>query len=105
MKFEWDPRKSSANQRGGLVKMKRKSTTKKFKSVAAMDRCLETHDLGVIFARQGKVVRPRVKKINLDLPETVINSIDRVANSIGIARQPLIKLWIHEKLREELAAS
>lgn len=66
-----------------------------------MDAYLETHDLSEVFSSRGKVVRSKIKKINLDLPDLVVNKIDRVAKKIGIPRQPLLKLWIHEKLKEE----
>lgn len=67
-----------------------------------MDHYLEAHELSAAFAAQGKVVQPSIKKINLDLPKLVIDNIDKVARKIGISRQPLIKMWIHEKLNEEL---
>jgi hypothetical protein len=81
--------------------MKRKASKKKFRSVKEMDSYLETHDLSEIFKGKGKVVHPLLKKINLDLPTPMIQQIDQIAGQIGIARQPLLKLWIHEKIREE----
>lgn len=80
--------------------MKKKSTAKKFKSLKSMDDYLENHDLGGFFKEQGTVVRPPQKKLNLDLPLAIVQQIDRIADEIGIARQPLIKMWIHEKIRE-----
>ncbi len=83
--------------------MKKKSTKKSFKSNVEMDKYLETHDLSEAFATGGKVVRPKIRKINLDLPDVVIKKIDKIAGQIGVSRQPLLKLWIHEKLKEELS--
>ena len=72
--------------------MKKKSTGKAFKTACEMDHYLETHDLGEFFVARGKVIKSKTKKINLD----------EVAAKIGIARQPLLKMWIHERLKKEL---
>ena len=82
--------------------MKKKSTKKKFKSTKEMDNYLESRDLSSYFKTEGKVVRPPIKKINLDLPVPVIRKIDQIAKEIGISRQPLLKLWIHERIKKEL---
>ncbi|MBF0103804.1 MAG: hypothetical protein HQM16_00630 [Deltaproteobacteria bacterium] len=84
--------------------MKKKSTTKRFKSIHKMDSFLESRDLSSLF-KQGEVVRPLVKKINLDIPLPVLKKIDQIASDIGIARQPLIKIWLYEKIREQLAVA
>ncbi len=83
--------------------MKKNSTKKSFKSVRAMDTYLETADLSVDFAQKGNVKLATTKKINLDLPAAVISQIDTIATQIGVARQPLLKLWIHERLKQEQA--
>lgn len=85
--------------------MKKKSTGKIFKSTKEMDDFLETRDLGKLFTSHEKKVRPKTKKVNLDLPGSILEQIDEVAAKIGISRQPLLKMWIHEKLKEELHVS
>jgi hypothetical protein len=40
------------------------------------------------------------KRVNVDFPQWVINSLDIEAQRIGISRQALIKSWICEKLEE-----
>ena len=40
-------------------------------------------------------------RINLDLPEWMIQRIDRVAGRNGIARQAQIKTWLADKLKAE----
>lgn len=82
--------------------MKKKSTGKAFKTAREMDHYLETHDLGEFFVARGKVIKSKTKKINLDLPDPVVHQVDEVAAKIGIARQPLLKMWIHERLKKEL---
>lgn len=66
-----------------------------------MDEALETEDLSQDFRERGVVRRGLLRKINLDLPESVVQRIDRIATKIGVSRQPLLKIWIHERLREE----
>jgi hypothetical protein len=39
-------------------------------------------------------------RVNLDLPQWMIFSIDRVAGRNGLARQSQIKAWLAEKLKE-----
>jgi len=39
-------------------------------------------------------------RVNLDLPQWMISSIDRVAGRNGLARQAQIKAWLVEKLKE-----
>lgn len=44
--------------------------------------------------------RPGVatKRVNVDFPLWVVESLDRQAQRLGVTRQSLIKLWIAEKL-------
>jgi hypothetical protein len=66
-----------------------------------MDSSLDKMDLSELILQSGKVIKPKVKKINLDLPEDVVKTIDSIAARIGVSRQPLIKLWIHERIQKE----
>ena len=81
--------------------MKKKSFSRKNKTATEMDNALESADLAVDFNERGVVKKPRIKKINLDLPEPVIRQIDIIAGKIGVSRQPLLKIWIHERLKAE----
>ena len=66
-----------------------------------MDAFLENEDLGEVFKRYGKIQKPTIKKINIDLPEWLVKDLDFEASRAGIARQPLVKLWLIQKLEEE----
>ncbi|MFI4918054.1 MAG: type II toxin-antitoxin system BrnA family antitoxin [Legionellales bacterium] len=48
----------------------------------------------------AKAKRPglQVKRINVDLPEWMIQSLDKEAHRIGTTRQSLIKFWVADKL-------
>ncbi|VAW98754.1 Helix-turn-helix protein, CopG family [hydrothermal vent metagenome] len=43
------------------------------------------------------------KRINVDFPSWVIDSLDREARRIGVTRQSIIKLWLVERLEEKAA--
>lgn len=66
-----------------------------------MDQFLESEDLGEIFEQTGELQRPKIKKVNLDLPEWLIRELDKEASRAGVSRQPLIKIWLIQKLEEE----
>ena len=43
------------------------------------------------------------KRINVDFPTWVIDSLDREAGRIGVTRQSIIKLWLVERLEQNAA--
>nr|VFJ74225.1 MAG: hypothetical protein BECKFW1821C_GA0114237_105914 [Candidatus Kentron sp. FW] len=43
------------------------------------------------------------KRINVDFPSWVIDSLDREASRIGVTRQSIIKMWLVERLQTEAA--
>ena len=38
------------------------------------------------------------KRVNVDFPSWVIDSLDREASRVGVTRQSIIKLWLVERL-------
>lgn len=52
----------------------------------------------------SKIKRPNQKqrRINVDFPSWVIDSLDRKANRIDVTRQSIIKLWLVERLEERV---
>ncbi|MFC3851224.1 type II toxin-antitoxin system BrnA family antitoxin [Salinispirillum marinum] len=43
------------------------------------------------------------KRINVDFPTWVVESLDREAARIGVTRQSIIKVWLVERLNAEAA--
>ena len=43
------------------------------------------------------------KRINVDFPSWVVDSLDREASRVGVTRQSIIKLWLVERLEEKAA--
>ena len=44
------------------------------------------------------------RRVNVDFPEWMIESLDKEASRVGVTRQSIIKVWLAERL-EEIAAS
>ena len=42
------------------------------------------------------------RRVNVDFPNWMINSLDRQAKRLGVTRQSIIKMWIGERLKEEM---
>jgi len=40
------------------------------------------------------------KRVNVDFPSWMVQSIDREARRVGVTRQSLIKLWLAERLAQ-----
>ncbi|WP_425390084.1 type II toxin-antitoxin system BrnA family antitoxin [Ekhidna sp.] len=45
------------------------------------------------------------KRVNVDIPQWMINSLDRESKRIGVTRQSLIKMWLADKLEQREKAS
>lgn len=39
-----------------------------------------------------------LKRVNVDLPLWMVESLDREASRVGVTRQSIIKMWLAEKL-------
>jgi len=58
-------------------------------------------DFSKAVKRKDTKLKTATKKVNVDFPEWVIESLDREAKKIGVTRQSIIKVWIAERLKEE----
>ncbi len=43
------------------------------------------------------------KRVNVDFPVWMIDSLDKEARRLGVTRQSIIKVWIAERLQEKSA--
>lgn len=50
-----------------------------------------------------KAVRPNLdqKRVNLDLPIWMIQSLDSEARRVGVTRQSIMKVWLAERIKAE----
>ena len=81
--------------------MKKKSLAK---SSTELDRRFDSgediHNL--IDMSKATVIRPGKKvRITLDIVESLVQDIDEIRKKIGVDRGALIKVWLHEKVKEE----
>ena len=51
----------------------------------------------------GKARRPgqEQRRVNVDFPSWMIESLDREANRLGVTRQSIIKVWIADRLERK----
>ena len=51
--------------------------------------------------------RPGLKqrRVNVDFPDWIIETLDREACRIGVIRQSIIKVWIAERIKDEASSS
>ena len=85
-----------------MVKKKTVKSTKEFDR--RFDDGEDIHDL--IDMSKARIIRHGKKtRITLDVPEELVNEIDRIRESIGVDRGALIKIWLHERLQQEKDAA
>jgi len=76
--------------------MKKKSiTTQEFDAI--FDQGEEIS--GFLDIKTAKRPGLETRRVSVDFPEWMINSLDREATKLGVTRQSVIKFWISEKLR------
>lgn len=64
----------------------------------------DIHDL--IDMSKARITKPgRKVRITLDVAEGLIKEIDQIRERIGVDRGALIKIWLHERLQQENAAT
>ena len=58
------------------------------------------------FLDMSKAERPaqEQRRVNVDFPTLMIDSLDREARRLGVTRQSLIKVWIAERLEKDRPA-
>ena len=50
----------------------------------------------------SKARRPlqKLRRVNVDFPDWMIESLDREASRLGVTRQSIIKVWLAERLEQ-----
>ena len=60
--------------------------------------------LDVLDLTKAKRTMQDQKRVNVDFPAWMIESLDKEASRVGVTRQSIIKVWLAERL-ENLAAN
>jgi hypothetical protein len=53
---------------------------------------------------QAKRVQQAQRRVNVDFPTWMIDSLDREASKLGVTRQSVIKVWLAERLEATASA-
>ncbi len=55
------------------------------------------------FLNLDQAFRPNLeqRRVNLDLPNWMIDSLDQEAKRVGVTRQSIMKVWMSERLKAE----
>ena len=77
--------------------MKAKNFDRKFDSGG---KILDQVDLS-----KARRVGTDAKRVNVDFPAWMVDSLDREARRLGVTRQSLIKLWLADKLAQPVVAA
>jgi hypothetical protein len=75
--------------------MKAKTFDKQFDEGAEITASLD-------LSRSGRVMLEQ-KRVNVDFPTWMIESLDRETGKLGVTRQSIIKVWLAERLEEPAA--
>ena len=59
--------------------------------------------LNALDLSKAKRVMQGQKRVNVDFPAWMIESLDREAGRVGVTRQSIIKVWLAERLEESAA--
>lgn len=76
--------------------MKAKTFDRKFD---AAEKIIDQLDLS-----KARRIGTDPKRVNVDFPGWMVDSLDREARRMGVTRQSLIKLWLAERLGQPTAA-
>lgn len=47
-----------------------------------------------------KMINEETKRVNIDFPAWMVQSLDKEAWHLGVSRQAVIKMWLADKLRD-----
>ena len=53
---------------------------------------------------KAKRVLQQQKRVNVDFPTWMVESLDREAGKLGVTRQSIIKVWLAERLEQARSA-
>ena len=54
---------------------------------------------------KARRVNEQLRRVNIDFPSWVVDSLDKEARRLGVTRQSLVKIWIAEKFKNQESVS
>lgn len=85
-----------------MTTKKTAKTAKKFDR--RFDEGEDIHDL-IDMSKATVIYHGKKVRITLDMAESLVNDIDDIRKEIGVDRGALIKIWLHERVKQEKTAS
>lgn len=64
------------------------------------DKTFETEDVSKHLDLKSAKVRYPIQRINIDIPQEMLEKVDHEAARVGVPRTSLIKLWIAKQVDE-----
>ncbi len=52
---------------------------------------------------KARRIKQQHKRVNVDFPVWMIDSLDKEATRLGVSRQSVIKVWLGERLQQQKA--
>lgn len=49
-----------------------------------------------------RFINEKPKRVNIDFPKWMVQSLDKEAKHIGISRQAVVKMWISDRLKTSI---
>lgn len=56
--------------------------------------------LGYFDTSKIKMINEEPKRVNIDFPSWMVESLDKEARHIGVSRQAVIKMWLAERIQD-----
>lgn len=60
--------------------------------------------VGQLDLSKARRIGTDARRVNVDFPAWMVDSLDREARRLGVTRQSLIKLWLADKLGQPVGA-
>lgn len=53
--------------------------------------------------KRARRINQTARRVNVDFPEWMVESLDKEATRLGVTRQSVIKVWVAERLKGKAA--
>lgn len=80
-----------------MKKLKYKTARKEI-TAEEFDKAFEEGNVSDYLDLKTAKVRNPIHRINIDMPQEILEKVDKEAARVGVPRTSLIKIWIAEKL-------
>lgn len=79
------------------------NTSNKKITAKDFDDAFETGDVTEFLDQKSIKAEYPTHRINIDIPQNVLDEIDREAAKIGITRTAMIKVWLSDRIKDKAA--